>query len=103
MPTLLICGRRDPIIPFHHTEVAHAAMPSSQLAVFPQAGHFPHHHDPDHFVALLRRFLAETQPYVYDPDVWRSLLRSGPPKVDPNSAIGLAQEEIARANTPSGT
>lgn len=42
MPTLLIGGVRDPVIPFRHTEVAHAAMPGSQLSVFPRAGHFPH-------------------------------------------------------------
>ncbi|MDT5036159.1 MAG: hypothetical protein QOE03_1344, partial [Micromonosporaceae bacterium] len=103
MPTLLIGGKRDPVIPFRHTEVAHAAMPGSQLVVFANAGHFPHHHAPERFVAVLRRFLAETEPHQYDPAVWRALLRSGRPEVSRNSAVGLAQDEIARATTPSGT
>jgi pimeloyl-ACP methyl ester carboxylesterase len=103
MPTLLIGGRRDPIIPFHHTEIAHAAMPGSRLAVFETAGHFPHHHDPARFVEVLRRFLTETQPQEYDPATWRSLLRAGRPAVTQNSAAALAQEEMARAYTPSGT
>jgi pimeloyl-ACP methyl ester carboxylesterase len=103
MPTLLICGPRDPVIPFRHTEVAHAAMPGSQLSVFPDAGHFPHHHDPERFVAVLREFLAETEPHEYDVGVWRKMLRSGRPAVDPASAIGVAQDELARAYQPSGT
>ena len=34
VPSLLVCGRRDPIIPVAHGEAAHAAMPGSRLEVF---------------------------------------------------------------------
>jgi pimeloyl-ACP methyl ester carboxylesterase len=103
MPTMLISGVRDPVIPFRHTEVAHAAMPGSRLSVFPGAGHFPHHHDPEHFIAVLRTFLAETKPHEYDAAVWREMLRAGRPTVDPTSAVGIAQDKLARAYKPSGT
>jgi len=42
-----IWGRRDAIIPLGHGRLAHAAMPGSEFEVFDEAGHFPHHTDPD--------------------------------------------------------
>jgi pimeloyl-ACP methyl ester carboxylesterase len=78
MPVLLIAGDRDPVIPFRHTLTAHAAMPGSQLNVFHGAGHFPHHHHPDRFVAAVRKFVDETEPHRFDAQAWRALLRAGP-------------------------
>src|SRR6478752_1588284 len=46
MPTLLVWGAHDAVVPFSHARLAHAAMPGSRLEVFEDAGHFPHHHDP---------------------------------------------------------
>lgn len=83
MPTLLMWGTRDPIIPFHHAQIAHAAMPGSRLEVFDEAGHFPHHYDPDRFVSVLRDFLATTQPSSFRSDQWRELLRRGRPSLRP--------------------
>src|SRR5262245_3645431 len=37
MPTLLVWGTRDAVVPFGHAHLAHAAMPGSRLAVFPGA------------------------------------------------------------------
>ena len=62
MPTLLVWGKRDAIIPFEHGLLAHAAMPGSRLIAFDDAGHFPHHSDPARFNAVLREFLASTEP-----------------------------------------
>jgi pimeloyl-ACP methyl ester carboxylesterase len=103
MPIMLICGRRDPIIPFHHSEIAHAAMPGSQLTVFPGAGHFPHHHDPARFVETVRTFLTRTAPSQYDPAVWRDLLRLGRPRLDLSSASGRAQHRLTCGHKPGAT
>ena len=46
IPTLIIWGRRDAIIPLGHGRLAHAAMPGSELEIFDEAGHFPHHLTP---------------------------------------------------------
>ena len=77
MPTLLIWGQRDAVIPFEHAKIAHEAMPGSRLEVFRDAGHFPHHTDPERFVKLLRSFLEETAPAWYHAADWRELLERG--------------------------
>jgi hypothetical protein len=79
MPTLLMWGKRDGVIPFEHGLLAHAAMPGSRLVAFEEAGHFPHHSDPKHFSAVLRHFLNTTKPLAYSSEQWRALLRSGGP------------------------
>jgi pimeloyl-ACP methyl ester carboxylesterase len=79
MPTLLIWGAQDRVVPTRHANVAHAAMPGSRLEIFPGAGHFPHQQDPDRFIALLREFHAQTEPAWFEPTRWRQLLRAGRP------------------------
>jgi pimeloyl-ACP methyl ester carboxylesterase len=72
VPVLLIWGARDPIIPARHAEEAHLAMPGSRLEVFDGVGHMPQLEDPGHFIAVLERFLAETEPASFDRDEWRA-------------------------------
>ena len=79
MPTLLLWGAHDAIIPVEHAYLAAAAMPGSQLEVFEDAGHFPHHTDPERFVAVIRTFFEETIPSQFDPEVWRERLMRGQP------------------------
>jgi pimeloyl-ACP methyl ester carboxylesterase len=78
IPTLIVWGGRDAIIPVGHARLAHASMPGSRLEVFEGAGHFPHHSDARRFVEILRRFMAETQPAVFQSEAWRARLRRGP-------------------------
>ena len=53
MPTLLIWGTDDPIIPVEHGRAAHERIPGSRLVEIPGAGHWPQLDDPDRFVAAL--------------------------------------------------
>jgi pimeloyl-ACP methyl ester carboxylesterase len=62
MPTLIVWGDADRIIPVAHAHAAHDAMPGSRLEIFPGAGHFPHCEAPEHFVDVLRSFVRETRP-----------------------------------------
>ena len=78
MPTLLVWGARDAVIPVAHAYKAHGAMPGSQLEVFPDVGHFPHKDDPEHFIRLFRAFYAGAEPNTYSAEDWRSVLRRGP-------------------------
>jgi pimeloyl-ACP methyl ester carboxylesterase len=66
LPTLIVWGRRDPLIPAAHGEFAHGEMPGSRLEIFEEAGHFPHLDDPIRFAAVLRDFLEETEPVEFD-------------------------------------
>ena len=77
MPTLLMWGARDSVLPIGHGRRAHAAMPGSQLEIFPTAGHFPFRTDPGRFVGLLEDFCASTQPANWSVEQWRELLRTG--------------------------
>ena len=77
IPTMLVWGTRDRVVPSSHAKVAHAAMPGSRLELFEGAGHFPHHTAPQRFLAVLRDFLTHTQPAAYDVRRWRRLLRNG--------------------------
>jgi pimeloyl-ACP methyl ester carboxylesterase len=77
MPTLLVWGRHDAIIPLGHGRLAHAAMPDSELEIFDEAGHFPHHTDPDRFAKIVSEFVQRTDPAVFDPEEWRRRLRRG--------------------------
>jgi pimeloyl-ACP methyl ester carboxylesterase len=60
IPTLLVWGGRDHLIPVAHGVAAQQAMPGSRLEVFEKAGHTPHLSDPPRFAALLREFVATT-------------------------------------------
>ena len=78
MPTLLIWGARDAVIPAHHAGIAHAAMPGSRLTVFDGAGHFPFRQEPMRFVEAVRGFIDQTEPAPYSSAQWRAVLRQGP-------------------------
>jgi pimeloyl-ACP methyl ester carboxylesterase len=77
LPTLVVWGECDSIIPLKHGEAAHAAMPGSRLEVFPDAGHMPHDDDPDRFAELLIDFCETTDPAHLSADHWRPLLEGG--------------------------
>jgi len=76
LPTLIVWGERDPIIPVEHGRAAHAAIPGSRLEVFDGAGHFPHREHPARFVSVLEDFLATTEPAAMAESRWRALLRA---------------------------
>jgi pimeloyl-ACP methyl ester carboxylesterase len=62
MPTLIIWGDRDRIIPVEHAHAAHAAMPGSWLEIIEGVGHYPHCEAPDRFVEALVEFIESTRP-----------------------------------------
>jgi pimeloyl-ACP methyl ester carboxylesterase len=100
IPTMLVWGSRDPVIPFAHARLAHAAMPGSRLETLEGAGHFPHHTDPPWFLDVLRDFLATTTPAAHSVDGWRRLLRQGrPPLATQPRTPELLADPIAASGT----
>jgi len=74
IPTLIVWGERDSIIPVEHGIAAHEAMPGSRFEVFPDAGHLPHDADPERFAAVLTDFCETTDGARLTADHWRPLL-----------------------------
>ena len=72
---LIVWGDRDPIIPVRHGEDAHAALPGSRLEVFEGVGHLAQIEQPGRFIAVLERFLAETEPARFDREEWMARLK----------------------------
>ncbi|MEW1640547.1 MULTISPECIES: alpha/beta fold hydrolase [unclassified Streptomyces] len=101
MPTMLLWGDRDSVVPVRHAHGAHAAMPGSRLEIFEGAGHFPFHADPARFLGLVREFTATTSPAHWSREHWRDLLREGRPGV---TAEGEARErDLREASERSAT
>jgi pimeloyl-ACP methyl ester carboxylesterase/predicted enzyme related to lactoylglutathione lyase len=66
VPTLILWGRRDPLIPCAHAESAHGAMPGSELEVFEKSGHFLHIDQPVRFARALIDFIDSTEPAEFE-------------------------------------
>lgn len=96
MPTLLVWGDRDAIIPVAHAHRAQAEIPGSRLDVFVGAGHFPHHAEPERFVDLLVDFVAETDAAAFDRARWVDLLVAGRPD---RGAVAATSEDGGPADT----
>jgi len=77
MPTLIVWGDRDPVIPVEHGIAAHTEMPGSQLEIFDGVGHFPQLQQPDEFVAVLTEFIDATVPARLEAEDLRELVRAG--------------------------
>ena len=84
LPSLIIWGARDPLIPVEHATVASRGLPKSRLEIFEDAGHFPQLHEPVRFARTLIDFIETTEPTRMeftdaDFDHMRGLLLRGKP------------------------
>ena len=94
MPVLLVWGAHDAVIPVAHAQIAHESMPGSRLEIFADAGHFPHHTDPERFVEVLEDFVDTTTPVSFSHDRWQHLLREGRP-APTDELDGVGEDEGA--------
>jgi pimeloyl-ACP methyl ester carboxylesterase len=62
VPTLIVWGDADRVIPVDHAYSAQELMPGSRLEILPGAGHFLPFEQPDWFNRILGDFLATTEP-----------------------------------------
>jgi|SRR6187551_89933 len=76
VPLLIVWGARDSIIPVRHGEDAHRAIPGSRLEIFEDVGHMPQLEAPGRFIAVLERFLRETEPAKFDRGEWQARIRA---------------------------
>ena len=62
VPTLVIAGTKDAIIPVEDARAIAAAIPGARLVEYPEAGHVPMEQLPDRSAADLAAFLESLPP-----------------------------------------
>ena len=77
VPSLIIWGERDRIIPVTHGRDAHAEMPGSYFLEIRGAGHFPQLDRPRDFVEAVISFVEATEPARAGPERLRQQLLDG--------------------------
>ncbi len=78
VPTMLVWGDADQIIPVSHAYEAHEAMPASRLEILPGAGHFPQVERPAMVIDALRDFVATTVPASLNASEFSQIISSKP-------------------------
>jgi pimeloyl-ACP methyl ester carboxylesterase len=66
IPTLIVWGEQDRMIPVAHGRAAHAAIEGSRFEVVADAGHFPYLDAPLRFLSALTDFMKTTRPARLD-------------------------------------
>ena len=61
LPTLIMWGAKDELIPVENAELFHRDIANSQLQIFDNLGHVPHEEDPVTSVAVVKAFLAQAE------------------------------------------
>ena len=74
VPTMLVWGDRDAIIPVCHAHAAHDAIEGSRLEIMEGMGHFPHVEDPERFTRVLTDFLDTTTAGPIGPEPLRDVI-----------------------------
>src|SRR3954469_7724997 len=82
MPSLIMWGDRDPLIPVAHAAIGNEVMPGSRLEIFEDVGHFPQLQVPVRFAQTLIDFIESTEPAEFDftdenLELFRGLMRAG--------------------------
>jgi len=76
IPTMIVWGDQDAVIPVEHAHIAHELIPGSRLEIVEGAGHFLPFEHPDRLDRLMRDFLATTKPAHVSSQRWHEVLSS---------------------------
>jgi pimeloyl-ACP methyl ester carboxylesterase len=76
VPTLLVWGARDRLIPVEHARATHARLPGSRLVVYDDVGHFPQCEAPERLVDTLLDFVDTTTPTQFGEADWIRVLQA---------------------------
>jgi pimeloyl-ACP methyl ester carboxylesterase len=78
MPTLIVWGDSDPVIPVEHGRNAHRIVEHSRYVELEGSGHWPMLDAPDRIVQELTEFMEETEPFQWSLETVRERLQRGP-------------------------
>ena len=59
LPTLVVWGREDPIVPLSAGQLYHESIPGSKLAIIDNCGHRPEIEKPEEFIRVVQDFLRD--------------------------------------------
>ena len=95
VPTMILWGSNDPIIPVSHAHATHAAIPDSRLEIFDGVGHFPHCEAPKQFIETLLDFIGSSAPAEIPKELRGHLLRRGATPPAPRGRSTAEAEGLA--------
>jgi len=78
LPTLIVWGSDDPVIPVEHGRNAHQIVAHSRYVEIEGSGHWPMLDAPERIVRELTAFIEETEPFEWSLELVRDRLRRGP-------------------------
>src|SRR4051812_36718544 len=78
MPTLIVWGDSDPVIPVEHGRNAHRIVSHSRYVELEGSGHWPMLDAPDRLIHELQTFIEETEPFEWSLESVQERLRRGP-------------------------
>jgi pimeloyl-ACP methyl ester carboxylesterase len=78
LPTLIVWGSADPVIPAAHGRRAHEIISHGRYVEIEGSGHWPMLDAPDRIVRELTAFMEETEPFEWSLEAVRERLRRGP-------------------------
>jgi pimeloyl-ACP methyl ester carboxylesterase len=88
MPTLIVWGDSDPVIPVEHGRNAHRLVEHSRYVEIEGSGHWPMLDTPDRIVRELTRFVDQTEPFEWSLEKVRDRLQRGPDSAPEAIATG---------------
>lgn len=74
VPSLIVWGDRDGVIPVEHAFAAHELMPGSRLHIVQDAGHFLPSEHAEELLSVMEDFLATTEPATVTAHSWHEVL-----------------------------
>jgi pimeloyl-ACP methyl ester carboxylesterase len=78
LPTLIVWGDADPVVPVEHGRNAHRIVAHSRYAEIEGSGHWPMLDAPDRIVRELTEFMEKTEPFEWSLERVRKRLQRGP-------------------------
>jgi len=100
VPTMVVWGAQDRIIPSEHAVAACELMPGCRLEIFERAGHFLTQEEPMRFAKLLTDFIESTEPARIDEARLRERLAEHAAVSDPVLARQLAELDASHHAPP---
>jgi hypothetical protein len=101
VPTLILWGDQDDIIPVAHARAAHELMPESRLEIFEGAGHFLHVEQPQRFAETLHDFVGSTEPAARREQFRETLARAGEDRTARELGVKRLPPALLAARAPA--